>query len=184
MTYFNLTYFLPLSLSYLIMYFLNVKNDFHLIRAAFHQEVVFDRQDEKDLWISSACVYTCARVCVLRVCSLHPLWLLGILTSVWQSNLSTTAAWWILTQYAGSERRLRQTERKEGTTKWYIFLTRRWTQQPGFITNTNKSMNESRQTLIGSGTREAWLVPQSTDVNTSWNYWTVSLFFLESYHLL
>lgn len=36
----------------------------------------------------------------------------------------------------------------------------------GFITIANTSMNDSWQALIGSGARQAWLISQSTDVNT------------------
>lgn len=94
----------------------------------------------------------------LCVSSLHPLRLLGILTSVWQLNLLTTTAWWILTQYAGNEQCLsnRQREKKIDQMVHCIFLTRRSTQQPGFITSINKSMNESWQAPTGPGTREAW----------------------------
>ncbi len=77
MNYCNHTDLRPLSLGYPEIYFLNVKNDFYLIYAAFHQGVVFERQDEilqsLGYFGSPPPAFVLARVCALRVCSRHPL---------------------------------------------------------------------------------------------------------------
>lgn len=72
MSYCNFTDFPPLSLSYLEMYLLNVKNDFYLIYAAFHLEVVYDRRDEilqsLGYFGSPPPAFLLVHVCALRVC--------------------------------------------------------------------------------------------------------------------
>lgn len=114
-----------------------------LICAAIHQEVVFDRQDEDVLCISSACIYTCACVfceCVLSIpCDCLAFWQVCD-SQICQQRQHDESLHNMLAVYSVSPTD-RQT-RKDDQMVHCIFLTRRWTQQPGFITNTNKSMNE------------------------------------------
>lgn len=86
-----------------------------------------------------------------QACSRRPLWLLGILTSVWQSDLSTTAAWWVLTQYAGHEQCLsdRQGE-KMGRPNVALYISDEKINKTARVhrrNQTNRWVNHSRRWL-------------------------------------
>lgn len=111
----------------------------------FHQQVVFDRRDKITSDLPRLRSYT------LRACSRRPLWLLGILTSVWQSDLSTTAAWWVLTQYAGHEQCLsdRQGE-KMGRPNVALYISDEKINKTARVhrrNQTNRWVNHSRRWL-------------------------------------
>lgn len=171
--YFFSTHNPRLSLSDLIMYFTGVNKVFIRFCSCLHQEVVLDGQD-KILQLLGylrspplAIILACVRCASVFSPSLVIAWHFDKCVTVKSvNNGSIMNPYTICWQWTAS---LRQTERKEETTKWCAVYFRRYDKlnSLGSSAAISKSMNESWHSLIGSRTRGAWWFPQSADVNTA-----------------